>query len=153
VAAVLLAGVLGLLLYREASENARLRTGLAKLDTKSGAGTNGSHAAPIEQQAGISAQGGLNLAAGDSGKILRVPSAPDRLIWSPVPDYRAQYRVRVDSSSGGQEQSSSLLTPKDNSIEYAPDRSAPLPLPWDVSILTPEGAHEKIVARYTLIKQ
>jgi hypothetical protein len=153
VAAVLLAGVLGVLLYREAGRNAQLRTDLAKLKTKSGPELQGPQSTPIEQQAGISPQGGLILAAGDSGKALKVPSTPGRLIWSPVPDYRTQYRIRVSSMSGGQEQASSLLAPNDNSVEYALDGSSPLPLPWDVSVLAPDGAHEKIVARYTLVKQ
>jgi hypothetical protein len=153
VAAVLLACVLGMLLYREAGQNARLRTDLAKLRSNPLSGQQRQQTLPTEQQAGMSSQGGLNLAPGDSGKLLRIPSLPSRLIWNPVPDYRAQYRIRVSSSSGGQEQVSPLLTPRDNSVEYAPDQSSPMPLPWDIAVLTPDGGHEKVVARYTLAKQ
>jgi len=159
VAASLLACLLAALLYREAGQNAQLRTDLAVSRSQStprpqtpGPRTPRSPQTPVEQPAGMSPEAGLTLAAGDSGKTFAVAAAPGRLIWSPVPDYRSQYRIRVSSPASGREQTSSRLTPQDNSIEYALDAASPLPLPWDVTILGPDGAHERALAHYTLVK-
>jgi hypothetical protein len=156
-AASLLAGCLAVFLYMEARENSRLRSDLARLSRQPPTGPSGPRGSsggqqPPEQPAGLNPQGGLTLDPSDSGRRLAIAAIPDRLIWSPVPDYRAQYRIRVTSSATGLEQTSALLTPQDNAIDYQPERSGAMPLPWEVSILRPAGANHTVVARYTLVK-
>jgi hypothetical protein len=104
---------------------------------------------PVEQPAGLTPSGGLVLPPSSGELTLRVGKPPSSLTWTSVPDYRDQYRIRIDASSG-QEISSGPLTPKDNAVEYAPADPAALTLPWDVFVLAPAGKAERVLAHYIL---
>ena len=143
VAATILMCVFGWLWFRTTRQNSRLRDELARLQSP--------RTMPVEQPAGASPDGGLLLPASGSEIRLTVSTAPSRLIWSPVPDYRSQYRIRV-RSSGGRESTSPPLTPRENAVEYALDHASQLPLPWDVSVLGPGGPGGKVLAHYTLVE-
>ncbi|MGA2601276.1 MAG: hypothetical protein ABSH09_30295 [Bryobacteraceae bacterium] len=131
--------------YTQYLQIASLKIELAKLRNQPGP-------ANVEQQAGMTPDGGLPLDAGDSGKTLSVPTTPVRLSWSLVPDYRGQYRIRV-GAAGGREQTSPLLTPANNSVAYTLNDPAALALPWQVTILAVKGAEERVLARYTIVKR
>jgi hypothetical protein len=106
----------------------------------------------FEQPAGIEPDGGLVLPAALSGSTtVRVAGQPARLIWPGVPDYRKQYRIRIDAASG-EEKTSALLTPRDNAIAFSPGQTEKMPLPWDVFVLTANDAGAKILAHYLLVK-
>jgi hypothetical protein len=106
---------------------------------------------PPEQPAGNTIDG-LILSPGASGTTtVTVSNPPARLMWTPVPDYRASYRIRIYAATG-EEQTSPSLTPKDNTIDYAPDHASALTLPWDVFILTPNAGGERALAHYVIRK-
>ncbi|HLJ51204.1 MAG TPA: hypothetical protein VKU01_34585 [Bryobacteraceae bacterium] len=113
-----------------------------------GRGASGPQKSNLEQPAGLTASGGLILPAASGGLNLRLGKAPQSLAWI-VPDYQRQYRLRIDAASG-QEIVSEPLTPKDNAIEYSPPNVSALALPWDIFVLGPVGAGQKILAHYTL---
>lgn len=104
---------------------------------------------PQEQPAGLTPDGGLILPAASATAVLQTPKPPGALIWSPVPDYRTRYVMRVDSASG-EERTSDPLTPKDNQVQFAPADAAALTLPWDVFVLSAPGKDQKVLGHYIL---
>jgi hypothetical protein len=88
------------------------------------------------------------LAAGSSGSRLIVNLGPGRLVWRPVPDAQASYRIGLRGADG-REETSAVLTPRDSEIGFDVAGAAELPLPWRVSILK-DG---KEIAYYTLAAQ
>ena len=163
-AAVVLMCVGGVALYRESrhirqleSELTNLKSELAARQKQGGTNPNPERAnqepdkrkKPEEQKAGETTSGGVELPAKSSGARLVVSSVPSRLIWRPVPDYRADYRIRIRAANG-LERTSPLLTPRDFAVEYQPENAAALPFPWEVLVLGPSG-QESEIARYTLV--
>jgi hypothetical protein len=146
VAAIVLA-----VLYQQQSQ--QLATALAKLKSQEAPIRQPRTPQPApEERAGLPPIDGVRLPAGAAGTIIiNVASQPRNLIWTPVPDYRSQYRIRVYASSG-EERTSPLLTPKDNAVEYSLDNPSTLVLPLDVFVLGPSGTGEKALAHYVLAK-
>jgi hypothetical protein len=107
---------------------------------------------PQEQQAGSSSPEGLVLSARISGTgTVYVAAPPERLIWTPVLDYRASYRFRIYSSDGS-EITSPPVTPRNNAIDYPVENSSSLPLPWDIFVLSGDTASERVLAHYVIRK-
>jgi hypothetical protein len=159
IAASLLAGVSTLFLYQQVRQNSRMESELAELRTQPNAAFGralvpepqerrnpGRQAA---QQASPVLREGFMLAANESGTAYTVAAAPGRLIWSPAPDDRSPYLIRVRSANG-HEQTSPPLTPRDGAVEYPLARNVRLPLPWTVLILRAGGDREEVLAQYTL---
>jgi hypothetical protein len=109
-------------------------------------------AAPQEQAAGFPSGDGLTLRAGASpGKTVAVATAPRRLIWAPVPDDHAEYRIEVRSANGATE-SSLLIDPRDGAIAYQIVDPAALELPWQV-LITGSPDNSKILGSYKVAKR
>ncbi len=113
--------------------------------------------AAVEQPAGVTSTGGLVLPPA-SGTV-QTEKPPSSVIYSPVPDYRQQYEIRIYAASG-QVESSGALVPKDNAVEYSPANAPALALPWDVFVIElpgieppgngPPGNQAKVLAHYVL---
>jgi len=145
-AALILAGVLGGLYY---TKSRALDQALAELKVKQ-VRPGPEIETPPEQPAGSSTPEGLILSAKISGVGSAVVTAPpEHLIWTPVPDYRDLYRFRI-YSAGGQEITSPLLNPQNNTITYAVQNSSSLTLPWDVFVLNGATVAEHALAHYVI---
>jgi hypothetical protein len=122
-------------LYQNQSQ--KLNDALTKLNPKQAPPASiAEPPAAVEQPAGVTSTGGLVLPPA-SGTV-QTEKPPSSVIYSPVPDYRQQYEIRIYAASG-QVASSGALVPKDNAVEYSPANAQALALPWDVFVIEPPG--------------
>jgi len=112
--------------------------------------TNGKQP-PVEQLAGESGDGATILQAGaPSGSTFFVSAPPRRLMWTPVPDYQSQYRIRVRPAAGDEE-TSEPLDSKNTAVEFQLMNPDSLVLPWEVIVLS--GDDKDVLARYTIARR
>jgi hypothetical protein len=102
---------------------------------------------PVEQPAGQSPQEAVTLSGAET---VHVANPPATLIWTTVPDYRVQYRMRL-YFTGSDVITSPLLTPRDNAITFSPEHSETHTLPWHVFILPAVG--DTVIAHFVLVKR